>query len=89
MWGPTKVTDVFSDAREKASAETLKCSASELLGAYPLLRHFAATVIEPTGAMVAERRSLRRLCAMLDGFVAAKRVETPDMPRLVVFSGRA
>lgn len=89
-WPPAMVTDVFLDARRGASTQALRCSAGEHMEAYPFLRDPAATVIEPTGAMVAERRYPQRLCALLGGCVAAKREETPHIRRSVgVSSGYA
>ena len=67
------MADVFTTSREKAAVDHVKASASELLMVYPLLRHFAATVIRPTRKLAAEVASLNCLCALLDTMVAAKR----------------
>lgn len=69
---------MFTPGREKASTETLKAAASELLLVYPLVRHFATTVIAPTGKLVRELRSLMHLCALLDGMAAAKKGQSSD-----------
>lgn len=76
--GHAEVADVFTPGREKASTETLKAAASELLLIYPLLRHFVMTVIVPTGSLVRESRSLMLLCAILDGMSAAKKGQSSD-----------
>lgn len=74
---------MFTESRERASGDGLKAGASEILQAYPLLRHFAATVVEPTGRMAAEIRALRGVCAVLDGFLAVKFGRRIDMVPLV------
>ena len=43
-----KINEVFTAARERASSEAFKASASELMMAYPLLRKFAQDVVAPT-----------------------------------------
>ena len=65
--------DVFSAAREKAANNHMKANASELLLAFPIMRHFALTVIRPTGRLASETNSLCALCALVDMYVAAKR----------------
>jgi len=39
---------------------------------FPLARHFAETVIRPTGQLTAEVKSLCALRKVLDGFLATK-----------------
>lgn len=68
-----KAHDVFSAAREKAASDHMKASASELLMVFPIVRHFALTVIRPTGQLASETKSLCALCALVDMYVAAKR----------------
>ena len=74
---------MFTESRERASGDGLKAAASEVLHIFPLLRHFAATVVEPTGQMATEIRALRGICAVLDGFLAVKFGRKVDMVTLV------
>lgn len=73
-----KAHDVFSAARERAASDHMKASASELLMVFPIVRHFALTVIRPTGRLALETKSLCALCALLDIYVAAKRGSRSD-----------
>jgi len=67
------MAEVFSPSRERASAETFKASASEVLMIYPVLLHFASTVVAASGRLREEIDCLRALCAVLDLWLAAKR----------------
>ena len=72
---------MFSESREKASTDHLKASTSELLMAFPLVRHFAVTLVQPLGKLSAECRSLLALCALVDAFLAAKHGRAADAAR--------
>ena len=73
------VQDMFSETREKACKDTMKCGASEILGAYPLLRFFVQTIIAPTRKLDMEVKSLLSLFRCLDLLVRAKqKVPRPD-----------
>lgn len=52
--------------------DTLKCNASELLGLYGLLRHFAETVVHDD-SVEDERRAFLSACRSLDVILLAKR----------------
>lgn len=58
----------FSEAR-------FRCSASEMLSLYGLLRHFVATEVEHTPALTAQRASFLAACKVLDILMGAKRRE--------------
>ena len=71
---------LFSSTREAAFNGAWKADASETLVVYPFLRYFAETVVahmipdEHRGAL----NSFLACCAVLDGFVLAKRGVLPD-----------
>jgi len=72
---------VFDDYRSHSSesAERLKASASELLGLYGILRHWAAVEFEGRPELDAERKSLNAACRVVDLFLRAKRgLATPS-----------
>lgn len=77
----TKVADVFSGARERAASDHMKASASELLMAFPVIRHFCLSVVQPTGALQLGLRSVKALCSLLDLMVGAKRGRLVDAVR--------
>jgi hypothetical protein len=66
------VRDMFSETRERASKDTLKCGASELLGAYPFLRYFVQIIVEPSRKLIGEVNSLLGLFLVMDLLMAAK-----------------
>ena len=55
-----QVHEAFNESRERASKESFKAGASEMLQLYPLVLRFAESIIEPTGKLWAEIASLRR-----------------------------
>ncbi len=68
-----RLQDVFSEAREKATSDSLKAGASELLSLYAPLRHLIETMIAPTGALALQCDSLLKLCTVLDGLQVVSR----------------
>ena len=73
-----KVTDLFTSSREKASADTFKASASEVLLVFPLLREFVVSVIQPKGTLQQECKSLLSLFEVVDCMLHAKRGTCSD-----------
>ena len=75
---------LFSSAKAAAFKGAWKADASETLAVYPFLRYFAETVVahvipdEHRGAL----NSFLACCAVLDGFVLAKRGVLPDCDNL-------
>ena len=69
------VKSFFSNKREQACKKkgALKCQASEILAVYPLLRHFARTIVVPAGQFVLQCRALFALCDFIDAYLVAKR----------------
>ena len=69
----------FTKSRENASreAKTFKASASEILSVYPLIRHFANTVL-PDDVLVEQRLSLSSSLKVLDMLMACKRGQQID-----------
>lgn len=69
-----RVRYIFTDAREKSSnaAEGFKAMASEHLLVYPLMRHFACTIVEPTGRLDAVVHTFVAICNVVDAIVACK-----------------
>lgn len=72
MSNANKATDVFTDARERASAESFKAGASEILQIMPLVRDFVLTIVRPTGLLDRECKSLLSLFAVVDAMLEAK-----------------
>ena len=70
--------DFFSDARERASTDTFKCMASELLALYPLLRHFALTVLARLGSLERQIASFCAVCDVIDMLHGAKMGDPVD-----------
>ena len=66
---------VFDEIRQRSSvkAERLKASASELLGVYGLLRHWAATVVGERPELAQQRASFQSACTVVDIILLAKR----------------
>jgi len=64
---------LFTPARQGASPDSFKASASEMLMLMPMLRHFVETVIRPTGQLGRESSSMLALCAVTDELQAIKR----------------
>lgn len=66
---------VFDEYRSQSSqeAEKLKCTASELLGLYGLLRHFIETRVGDHADLAAKRASFQAACSCLDLILFAKR----------------
>jgi len=66
---------VFNDYRSSSSdkADRLKASASEMIGLYGLLRHWAATRVGDHAALRAERVSFEAACDTVDIILQAKR----------------
>ena len=66
---------VFNEFRShsSAAADKLKASASEMLGLYGLLRHWAATEIGDRPEVRAERESFEAACRVVDIMLTAKR----------------
>jgi hypothetical protein len=66
---------VFNDYRSHSSdkAERLKASASEMIGLYGLLRHWAATRVGDHVGLRAERKSFEAACDVVDIILQAKR----------------
>ena len=67
------MSEVFTESREKASQETCRASASELLMVYPLVREFTMAIVEPTSALELECRSVLCLFEVVDALLLAKR----------------
>ena len=65
---------MFNATREKASTDHLKCGASELLTAYPLIRRFSESVVAARFAVQLQNElaSLRLCCKVLDMLQDAK-----------------
>lgn len=66
-----KVLDAFSSAREKASSETFRASASECLMVMPIMRHIVQTVLKDK--LPAESKSFLAVCDIVDAGVVAKK----------------
>ena len=66
-----KVLDIFSSAREKASSETFRASASECLMAMPILRHIVQTALKDK--LPNESKSFLAVCDIIDAGIAAKK----------------
>lgn len=66
---------VFDEYRSQSSqeADKLKCTASELLGLYGLLRHFIETRVGSPEDLSAKRTSFDAVCLCLDLILMAKR----------------
>jgi len=66
---------IFDKFRSRASdkAERLKASASEMLGVYGLIRHWAAAIVGDVDAISPQRRSFEAACAVIDIILQAKR----------------
>ena len=66
---------VFDPFRSRASkdAERLKASASEILGIYSIVRHWAASIVGPRPEIVNQRASFDAACDTLDILIQAKR----------------
>lgn len=71
------IHQVFNASRERASTETFKASASELLTVLPLLVHFADTCILPSGKLAAEVESLKLVGDMV-AILQAGKAGDPD-----------
>jgi hypothetical protein len=76
------VKDFFTETREKASADTFKCMASELLLIYPLIRQFAVTVVRRLGGLEHEVNSLVAACDAIDLMMAIKRSQGIARPEI-------
>lgn len=80
----SNMREVFNESRETASYRdhTFKAGASELLGAYPILRHFLERFISPD-ELKPERAAFLACCRVVDLMQAAKRDGPRDhMPAL-------
>jgi len=66
---------IFDKFRSRASdkADRLKASASEMLGVYGLIRHWAATIVGDIDAITPQRRSFDAACGVIDIILQAKR----------------
>ena len=73
----------FSDARERASSDTFKAMASEVLLIYPLVRHFCFMVLERLGGMMKQLQSFYAACDSVDMLRRAKECDrTFDVDQL-------
>jgi len=70
---PTKLNVVFTPARESASKDSWKASASETLTVYPLIRYFAQNIVSKLGGLDEEVESLLACFRVVDYFMLAKR----------------
>lgn len=69
MFTPTSkcaLLNVFSDKREAHTKDKFKAGASEILAAYPLVRHFCQTIVQILGGMELECASLVACCNVAD-----------------------
>jgi hypothetical protein len=66
---------VFDPYREAADSDKLKCSASELLGLYGLLRYLIAEKVPRAPELSAKLASFAALCRAVDVILMAKRGE--------------
>ena len=66
-----KVVDIFSSAREKASSDSFRASASECLMVMPILRHIVQTIL--LRRVPAESKSFLAACDIIDAGIAAKK----------------
>jgi len=64
-----KPSDCFNERRESSSHDTLKAQASQLLGMYPILRHFVLEALSNSTALETQRRSFLALCEVCDWVV--------------------
>jgi hypothetical protein len=66
---------IFDELRQKKRGEAakLRCNASELLGLFGLLRHFAETCVGDSEVVAAEMASFNALCESLGLILLAKR----------------
>lgn len=67
-----QVSDIVSAARARASEDTFRGGASEILTIYRILRHFAERVIAPTGRLAREVASLCAWARAVDTLLAAR-----------------
>ena len=63
--------------RSNDTAEKFKCSASDLLGVYSLVRHYVHTRLTPTPALALQRTSFLEACNVIDIMQAAKFSRVP------------
>jgi len=61
-----KLQDFFSEGRERASSDSFKAMASEVLVVYPLVRQFSRKVLQRLGGMTKELDSFYALCEVVD-----------------------
>lgn len=73
--------EMFCEARARSSKDHWRSGASELLSAYPLVRHFAETVALPTyPGLLPQVESLRRCCRVVDLLQDAKSSVEDTLP---------
>lgn len=81
----------FTEVRQKASdnSETFKAMATEMLMVYPLVRHFAYTILENLGGMELQLLSFYALGYVLDLLHAAKRgpINTVELQAAISLHG--
>ena len=70
-----RIFDAYRNPASSADRGKLKCSASELLGLYSLLRHYFETRVVPCDAISAKRESFEASCRVLDLILDAKRCD--------------
>lgn len=68
---------IFDERRVGSNDEKLRCSISELLGVYSLVRHYVDAVVGSPAAIAGELASFRAACQVLDVIVLAKRGLVP------------
>ena len=76
--------DMFNEQRAKAykKAESVKCSASDMLAMLPVLIYFSMLIVEPTGRCAAACLALRLLGDVLDALLCTRlHITTADTLR--------
>ena len=70
---------MFDGYKDEAShrTEKLKCSASETLGLYSILRHYVETQVPEMEELALQRRSFFLMCRLIDLILDAKRGVAP------------
>jgi hypothetical protein len=73
----------FYADKDESDKNKFKCSASELLSLFGLVRHFVESTLDFSGALVAECESFKAACSILDLILEAKRSsDKAALPRI-------
>lgn len=82
-----KIDAVFSEGRERSGGvDAFRATASETLMVFPILRHFAETLVRPTHRLDPACESLMLLCRILDEYLRLKRRAAPATDLIALIS---